>query len=241
MRNGNDSPSYRLLKWAWLLFQASILPVSALYLSTAPSELSVIPVARIALFLLGSAFLVFWLIGQSLLAMYRFPLGTAPALRLVSGQALQFVLIFLAGASWTFAFYLSFITKLAAVIILVMILAGWKLLARPLRLFRVLFYLCLAFLCLLFLNIFLGPLLIGLSGLQSWQIAVDIAAMTLNIGQTVYTLYSYSIFARPSRLSPLYDRAWQKWAPATVILLILSAVAAAVIAGTRGIQQTADV
>jgi len=232
----NVSPVYRLLKWIWLLFQASILPVSAIYLSTPPAELSVIPVARIGLFLLGAAFLVFWLIGQSLLAMYRFPLGTAVAARLVGSQAFQFVLIVLTGASWTFAFYASFITTLTAVIIIVMILSGWKMLARPVRWLKVFFYLCLAFLCLLFLNIFLGPLFIGFTGLETWQVVLDIAAMALSIGQTVYALYSFSIFGRPTRLGPLYDKAWQKWAPATVIVLIISAVAAVVIAGTRGIH-----
>jgi len=236
MSNENVSPAYRLLKWIWLLLQASILPISALYLSTPPSELSLIPVARLLLFFLGAAFLVFWLIGQSLVAMYRFPLGFGPAVRLVGGHSLQLALIFLTGASWTFAFYSSFFATLAAVVIIFLLLAAWKLLARPVRWLRVFFFVCFAALCLTFLNIFLGPLLIGFSGLKTWPTVLDIAAMALNIGNMVYALYSFSIFAKPSRLGPHYDRIWQRWAPATVIFLILSAVAALVIAGTRGLH-----
>jgi hypothetical protein len=236
MRNENDSPAYRLLKWTWLFYQSLILPLSALYLSSPQSRLSVIPVARIGLFVLGAAFVVLWIIAQSLLSMYRFPLGTAPALRLVSGQVLQIVLILLAGASWTFAFYLSFFTTLTAIIIIVLVVSAWKLLARPRRWLRVMLFVSLVFICLLFLNIFLGPLLIGLSGLQPWQRMLDIAAMAVNAGLTVMILYGYSIFSRPAPRVSMFDQEWQRWAPATAIMLILSAAAAVVIAGIRGIQ-----
>ena len=236
MKNGTDAPVYRLLKWIWLLYQALILPLSALYLSTPQTRLSVIPLARIILFLLGAAFLVLWLIAQSLLALYRFPLGTPTALRLVSGHVLQFVLILLAGASWPFTFYLSFFTTLTAIVIMVLILSAWKLLARPGRWLRVFLFIVLALSCLLFLQIFLGPLLIGFSGLRPWPKTLDIAAMAANIGYTVQALYGFSIFARPGPRVPLFDREWQRWAPATVIMLMLSAAAAVVVGGIRGIQ-----
>jgi hypothetical protein len=236
MKNGTEAPVYLLLKWIWLVYQALILPFAALYLSTPQTRLSVIPLGRIVLFLLGAAFLVLWLIAQSLLAMYRFPLGTPAARRLVSGHVLQFVLILLTGTSWTFAFYLSFFTTLTAIVLMVLILSAWKLLARPGRWFRVFLFIALAFFCLLFLQIFIGPLLIGFSGLLPWQKALDIAAIAANIGFTVHALYGFSIFARPGPPVPQFDLEWQRWAPATVIVLILSAAAAVVVAGIRGIQ-----
>ena len=173
---------------------------------------------------------------QSLLALYRFPLGTPGALGLVSSHALQFVLILLAGASWMFSFYLSFFTTLTAIVIVALILSAWKLLTRPRHWLRVLLFVSLALLCLLFLQIFLGPLIIGFSGLLSWQIGLDIAAMAANIGYTVHALYSFSSFARPGPRLPLFDQEWQRWAPPTVIILILSAAAAVVVGGIRGIH-----
>lgn len=234
MGNGMDSRSYRLIKWTWLLYQSSILPLSALYLSSPMSNPIIVPFSRIALYLLGAAFLVLWIMAQSLLSMFRFPLSTASSVRLVAAQFLQLVAIVAAGNSLTFAFYLSFFTSLAAIAILVLITSGWKLLTRPFRWLRALLFLVLAGLVFCLMGIFLGPLLSGFSELLTRQTVLDIAVLAANVGFTVRTLYGFSIFARPDKLDRSFDREWQRWAPATFILLTLSVIVAATIGGVRG-------
>lgn len=234
MGNETDSRAYRLLKWSWLLCQSMILPLSALYLFSPMSNPMIMPFSRIALYLLGAAFLVLWIMAQSLLSMFRFPLSTASALRLVSGQFLQFIVIVLAGNSLAFAFYLSFFTSMTAVVALALIASGWRLLARPFRWFRAMLFFILAGLSFCFMGMFLGPLLSGFSELLFGQTALDIAAAAANIGFTVRILYGFSIFARPGTMDALYDREWQRWAPATFIMLTLSVIIAVTIGGVRG-------
>ncbi len=236
MSNGKEEGGYRLLKWVWILYLASLSPLAMIYMSSPESRLGVVSMSRIGLSIFGASFVIFWIATQSLLAVYRFPKGTVPAARLLAGQALQAALALVAAPSWSFALYTCFVSILTALCVLVLALSGWKLLARPIRLFRVLVYVCFVALCFLFYQIFLGPLSIGFSALSGLSLVVIIAAMAVNVVNTVLVLYHFPVLAKPVRLGPDYDRVWQRWAPPTMVLLIASAVAATVMAGVHGIR-----
>jgi len=220
---------YLWIKRAWLLYLAAILPLTAVHLSVYARK-PVSPSPRgFLLYFLGAVFLVLWLIAQSLLGMSRFPLETRPALRLVSASYLQILIVLLLGSSWTYPFYLAFLTTLAAIVILVLIGAGWKCLAPPRSLGKILLFFVFPIFTAPLFWFLLPPLISGLAALRPWQIALEITVIAGTIGILVRTLHGLSIFARPTPLDPLYYREWERWAAPTIIILILSATAAILI------------
>jgi hypothetical protein len=236
MTNGIAPGKVRLLKWVWLLYLASSLPLAMLFLTRDESRVGLISMSRIAVFALAAGFLIFWITIQGLLGIYRFPLTPRPAWRLLAGQVVQAGLVLAAGRSSSLVFLTMFMTVLTALTLVVLALAGWKLLKAPLRWFPVLVFLAFAVLCVLFYQIFLGPLLIGLGSLAAPWLAAVAAVMVLNALNTAIVLYHFPLSAGPARLGVDYDRHWQRWAPRTLALLIAAAVVAAVIADLRGIQ-----
>jgi hypothetical protein len=224
------------LKWVWLLYLASNLPLAMLFLTRDESRVGLISMSRIGVFALAAGFLVFWITTQSLLGMFRYPLAPLLSARVLASQVIQAALVLWASRSWPFVFLTLFMTILTALTLVVLALSGWKLLSRPIRWFRVLVYATFVALCVLFCQIFLGPLIIGLKGMGAMRLVAIIAVIALNSVNTALVLYHFPLPAKPVRLGADYDREWQRWAPRTFILLIASAIAAAVLAAVGGIR-----
>jgi hypothetical protein len=230
--------AYRTLKWLWLLLQASILPLAAIHAVAVPTGYWPLILPVPLLFLAGTAFLVLWLIAQSLLAMARFPLTLGGALLLVGGTVAQFVFLVVSGVSLAAAAYSLFFTTLAALALVVLILTAVAMFRQtgPLwvRLLALLAQLPVAGL----VWFLLAPLRPAFSGLPFWRILPEWLAMAGNAGLVVFSLYHFSIFSSPAPGDKAFAREWESWAAPTIIILILSAAAAAVAAGiTRGLSN----
>ena len=76
------------------------------------------------------------------------------------------------------------------------------------------------------------PLRSAFSGLPFWRELLEWLVLAANSGLIVFSLYRFSIFAPPMENGAAYDLEWQRWAAPTIITLILSAAAAAVVAGS---------
>ncbi len=74
----NNDALYRWNKVLWLLMQALVLPMSAIYLSRIPALTLPNELLKILFELVGSFQLILWLIAQALLIMHNFPLRLAP-------------------------------------------------------------------------------------------------------------------------------------------------------------------
>jgi len=221
---------YRTIKWLWLLLQALILPLAALHAVSVPVRWPLALPAPLLAFA-AAAFLVLWLIAQSLLCMARFPLNLRGGLLLVGGTVAQFASLAAAGGSPPAAAYSVFFATLAALAAIVVVMTLFALRRRigpaPARLAALLALLPMAGL-LWFLA---APLRPAFSGLPAWQRALEWLVLALNSGLIVFSLYRLSIFAAPAENAAASDREWASWAAPTIIILILSAVAALVIAG----------
>lgn len=239
--SGPSSTLHRSLKWLWLWLHVLMLPLAAVYIGPRLGELSrfsALPAALAGLLtiLAGTAALVMWLIAQSLLAMHRFPAATSAAAQLVLGYLVQLAVLAWAGESLPAAAFGSAYITLAALAVcgvaltaragrgggpgdghprggagcaLGLLLAGlWPLAA-------------------------LYPLAAeGLNGMTPSHRAAGLATMAVNVFITVRTLVGFSIFGRPSTDDGAEaDAEWSRWAAPTIILLILSAVAAVLVLG----------
>ncbi|MCX6555675.1 MAG: hypothetical protein NTZ12_11800 [Candidatus Aminicenantes bacterium] len=222
---------YRMVKWLWLLLQASILPLAAVHAIAVPATRWPLILPAPLLFFFGTAFLVLWLIAQSLLVMARFPLTLGGALLLIGGTVAQFVFLVASGGSLASAAYSVFIAILAALALVALILTATALFRQigPLwvRMLALLAQLPVAGL----VWFLLAPLRPEFSGLPSWRVLLDWLAMAGNAGLVVFSLYHFSIFSPPALSDEAYAREWERWAAPTIIVLILSAAAAAVLAG----------
>lgn len=230
MNDESGNRPYRAVKWLWLLLQALILPLAAL---RAASPRIHWPLALPApfLFFIGAAFLVLWLIAQSLLAMARFPLTLRGGLLLVGGTVAQFVFLAASGGSLLEAAYALFLAILAALVVLAAIMAVIAVRQRrgsPLVRFAAL----LALLPAAGLAWFLAaPLRPAVLRLPPWRQALEWLVLALNSGLVVFSLYRFSAFAPAQENDDAYAREWERWAAPTIIILILSAAAAIVLAG----------
>lgn len=140
---------YRRIKWIWLLARCALPVLAMLYLvSVSGSGISfrvILPwlPESLAVFLMqigGSFYLVIWLIAESLLSMYRFPLDLRGALVLVAGYFIQMIVLSITGESVSFAAYVTMYVTLAALFVCIVWLSGLslrkhlkQLLAQPLR------------------------------------------------------------------------------------------------------------
>ncbi len=238
MDNGERNRLYRAIKWLWLLLQALVLPLAALHAVSAGVRwpLSVTPridgaLPALLLYFAGAAFLILWLIAQSLLSMARFPLTLKGGALLVGGTVTQFAFAAAAGGSLAAAVYAVFfatLAALAAVVAVTTVIAAWQRLGSlPARLAALL-----ALLPATGLLWFLAaPLRQAFARLTAWQEAFEWLLLALNSGLIVFSLYRFSIFAPPGENDAAYTAEWESWAAPTVIILILSATAAIVLAG----------
>jgi hypothetical protein len=221
---------YRSVKWLWLLLQALILPLAARHaVSTRVHWPLVLPALLLAF--IGAAFLILWLMAQSLLAMARFPLTLRGGLLLVGGTIAQIAFLVGAGGSLSEAAYTMFFTTLAALMALVAIMAALASRQRhrpPLARLAIL----LALLPAAGLAWALAaPLRLTFSRLSSWRQGFEWLVLALNSGLIFFSLYRFSVFAPLPENDAAYTREWERWAAPTIIILILSATAAIVLAG----------
>ena len=231
MTSNRSRRLYRSAKWTWLLTQCLLLPLSVLYLCRTVSSPFPSSLWQPLLILSAALFLVSWLIAHSLLAMYRFPLDTPTALRLVMGQPLTFLAIFLLGGLPLFAAFTTLYTTLLALLVC---LAGLPFAAvrhgmtSPNRamLALVVFLPGLYWLIWLFM-----PIYHTLMALPHWQRWLESLVLAANVLSTGRTLWGTTIFAVNNQTEVEYDEEWQHWAAPTIIGLILSAVLAATVGG----------
>jgi hypothetical protein len=217
---------YRAVKWLWLLLQALILPLAALY-AASPQVHWPLSLPVPLLVFAGTAFLVLWLIAQSLLAMARFPLTLPGALFLVGGTVAQLAFLAASGGSLARTAYSVFFATLAALVIVAAVLAVAAMRRQtgpPAACLAVLLAQLPAAVLLWFL---LAPLPPVFSDLPEWLV------LTTNSGLIVFSLYRFSIFAPPAETDAAYTLEWERWAAPTIIVLILSAAVAVVVAGVR--------
>ncbi len=121
MNDERRNTLYGAIKWLWLLLQALVLPLAALHAVSAPVRWPLSLPAPL-LYFAAAAFLVLWLIAQSLLAMARFPLTLKGAALLVGGTVAQFAFQVAAGGSLPAAVYAVFFATLAALAAVVAIM-----------------------------------------------------------------------------------------------------------------------
>jgi hypothetical protein len=227
---GDLKSLYRVVKWLWLLLQALTLPLAALY-AASPRVRWPLSLPAPLLCLAGSAFLVLWLIAQSLLAMGRFPLSLNGALLLVNGTIVQLVFLAVSGGSLARAAYSVFFATLAAMAVISAIMAfaalRWRTVPPAARLAALLAQMAAAGL----IWFMMAPLRRDFSGQPLWRETLEWLILIVNSGLIVFSLYRFSIFALPAAGDEAYALEWERWAAPTIIVLILSAVAAAVVAG----------
>ena len=235
----NKSP-YRLLKWTWLLSQGLMPILAAVYVSGFPRS-SFLPAGAFWKFLFSAGStgaLVLWLIAEALLLMYRFPLKTSGAVKLVAGFFIQFLVLLLTGGSPGFAAFVYIFVTLAALAGCFLLILG-RLAIGPWRegkgawnfLAVAGFLLAAGFFPLILLFPYLRA---GFQGQCLWSMTANGIVLLVNTGITIRTLIDFSIYGRPDPLKEAYYEEWEHWAAPTVILLILSVVAAVVVAGVRG-------
>jgi hypothetical protein len=227
----NNDTLYRYNKGLWLLMQALLLPMAAIYLSRVPLLTFNSELIKILLELVGAFLLVLWLIAQSLLIMHRFPLKLVPALRLTAGYLLSFLIIWALEGTPLFAAYTAFFTTLLA-----MIACGACLVFKAFReskpTVKMLLIALPVFAAVLFAAAWLFiPLLHGIDYLPSLSILAALIVLGINTIATTRTLWDKTIFSEAvDDQAGQYNAEWQKWAAPTIITLILSATAALLIA-----------
>jgi hypothetical protein len=226
----NSDALYRYNKGLWLLMQALVLPMSAIYLSRSPMLIFNSELLKILLELVGSFLLILWLIAQSLLVMHRFPLKLAPALRLTAGYLLSFLIIWGLEGTPLFAAYSAFFTTLLAMIACGACLS-FKVFRESNPTVKHLLIALPVFSAALFLAALLFiPLLDGINYLPFFSILAALLIFGLNTIATTRALWDKTIFSNiVDDQAEQYNAEWKNWAAPTIIILILSATAALII------------
>jgi hypothetical protein len=226
----NYKTLYRYNKGLWLLMQALMLPMAAIYLSRTPLLTFDIDLLKLLLELVGAFLLILWLIAQALLIMHRFPLKLAPALRLTTGYLLSFIIIWSMEGTPLFAAYTAFYTTLLAIIF-----CGASLVFHALReskptLIQLVITLT-VFTTVLCVGAWLFvPLLNGMNYLPFFNIMATLVILGINTVSTTRSLWGKTIFSNVTDdQANQYNAEWERWAAPTIITLILSATAALLI------------
>ncbi len=226
----NNDALYHWNKGLWLLMQALVLPMAAIYLSRIPALTLTNELLNILFGLVGSFLLILWLIAQALLIMHNFPLRLAPALRLTAGYLLSFLIIWIIESTALFAAYTAFFTTLLA-----MIACGAGLFFQALRHHKLsakqaLTTLSVFAALLLATAWFFMPLLHGLDSMPTLSRLSTLVVLAINTISTTRALWEKTIFSNTlSDQADQYNEEWEKWAGPTIITLILSATAAIII------------
>jgi hypothetical protein len=228
-----DAP-YRAVKWLWLLLQAMILPLAAVH-AARPAVRWPLVLPQPLPYMAAAILLVLWLIAQSLISMARFPLTFSGAALLLGGTIVQSIFAIAAGGSLPAAVYRVFFATVAALAMTAALMAAAAfrrgLASPPARAASLLALLPATGLPWLLA----APLLPELSRLEPWARTLEWMVLAANAGLIAYSLYGLSIFAPRPQDDAAYAAEWERWAPATIVVLILSAGAAVVLAGvSRG-------
>jgi hypothetical protein len=226
----NNDALYRWNKSLWLMMQALVLPMSAIYLSRIPALTLPNELLKILFGLIGSFLLILWLIAQALLIMHNFPLRLAPALRLTAGYLLSFLIIWIIESTALFAAYAAFFTTLLAMLTCGAVLFFQTLKQRKLSAKQVLTTIP-VFAALLIVTAWLFmPLLHGLDYMPASSSLATLVVLAINTISTTRALWEKTIFSDAlSDQADQYSAEWEKWAGPTIITLILSATAAIII------------
>lgn len=226
----NKDKLYLWNKGLWLLMQALVLPLSAVYLSSVPPQAFPNELIKLLFELAGAFLLILWLIAQALLIMHRFPLRLTPALRLTGGYLLSFVIIWTMEGTLLFAAYASFFTTLLATTTCGLIIYFQALRLGKFSAKQLLIALLVLVLALLVNAGFFLPLLHGMDYILSLSSLVTISLIGINTISTTRALWEKTIFSdSASDESEQYKAEWNRWAGPTIITLILSATAALVV------------
>lgn len=224
--NGN---AYRSVKWIWLLGHCAMPFLAVWYILHVPVR-EMIPSLLLKFWPAVLAFcMLFWLIFEALLLMYRFPLKTRDALVLVGVFVLQYTAMFWGSGSAPYAAFTSIASTLLAMgvcaaLLTVKTVAGMD---RTMKGAAVLI------IVLLFLPpaLFLPVVLFGLREMSLVVKIVNIAFMLNAVAVGVRELVGLSVFGKPDGQKAAFDAEWERWAAPTIVLLILSAVGALVMGG----------
>lgn len=180
---------------------------------------------------------VIWIITESMLVMYRFPLSTARAAGLVAGFYIQFGVLWLTGERASFAMFVTVYTTLLASLACILPLYAMAGKALASRIGRSMGKEAFGAALVLGLMVLVPPVALfpvlrqGFLGMTTVQLAVSIAVTAVNTIWTARELIDLSVFGAPDPREQEYTKEWERWAPPTVIMLILSVVAGIVIAG----------
>ncbi len=243
---------YRDVKWIWLLVQCA-MPLLAVwyvlrYLAADPKSVYMLfPLSpdlhKLILGFSGGLYVVLWLIAESLLGMYRFPLKLSAALLTTGGFFLQFIMLALTGDSPFFAAFTGIYITMAAVFVSFVIM-GFVLLTREtqillrtsvVKLLKFWLFSLLATVAGLAPLIFLfSPLWSEYRNLSTFFKITNAVILASNTYGIVYQLKSLSIWGDPDPLHAQFDEEWKEWAPRTIILMILAVTAAFIAGGILG-------
>ncbi len=240
---------YYYVKWLWLLTQCAMPVLAVLYvvrfMSTEPESLYFLFSLRQELFLFllassGSLYLVLWLIAESLLGMYRFPLKLPAALLLLGGFFIQFIVLSLTGGSPFFAAFTGIYITMAAIFASVFIFVLSRIIrvtpdsfkSSPLKALTIwLGAVFGAVILMLPLVILFSPLWYGFRELNHFIKIINGTIIILNTFSTMKLLKGFTVFGHPDPLDSQYIAEWQKWAPQTIVLLILAVTTAVILGG----------
>jgi hypothetical protein len=228
----NQSPFYRWAKGLWLLMQGLLLPLMALFITREWPHPIPSVLLQILLWVVGSFFLILWLMFHAVLSMGRFPLTTRGALQLTLGHVFTFMVSWVLVGLPLFAAYTTFLTTLAAILI-----CGFRLAPAAVKAGltnrRTALYANLVLLAgaagLLWAT---GPLWRELFRLEWWEAGFSFTVLSGNVWSTVRGLWSVTILgAKDDPEAKAYEAEWQRWAAPTIITLILSATLAMALGG----------
>lgn len=240
--------SYRFVKWFWLVAQCTMPILAAFeilrYFKAEPGSVFVMFGVDHGIFLaLFHAslmlYLVLWLIAESILMMYRFPLEFPAALRLTGSFVLQFTVLTLTGGSLFFAAYTSIFVTLAAVYGSLAALALIEAARNTSAFFRAPWKVLKVWL-LVSCALMAGGLPLLVLASPVWDVyrkmsgpylPGSMAVLLMYVVFTFRQLKGASVFAEPDPLDEAYMEEWRKWAGPTIILLILVATLSAIVVG----------
>lgn len=234
---------YRRIKWVWLLAHGALPVLAILHVVRTPLAELPAPAARLCTLggvllpvLIGPA-VVLWLIAESMLVMYRFPLALGGAAWLCAGFLMPFIALVFTGTGIAYSAFATVYTTLVALAVCLLLLVGPGR-GRSRREGRAVWpgavagvaagAYALALLAMLF------PFLwAGLRQLDVLVLCGNGVLLAHNVVTTIRQLVGFSIWGQPESdaNAAAYADEWQRWAAPTIIWLILAVVAAVVIAG----------
>jgi len=222
---------YKALKTIWLFAHATILPGAVSFLVLAGYTDNVSTWEGFLIACGASIMVILWLIGMALLIMYRFPLDLYSAARMVFMMILQFALLAFLGGSILLSLYSTFFTSFVIifVILFAMIFLGVKM-GKVIPKYWLFIIPGAASACALLFFLF-QPILKNLMLMNILASAFFVLLMLSNVISGVMGIYRLTTLSKTSDAQKELDREWESWAPATIILLILSAATACALGG----------